>query len=120
MALAAPRPCAHPRCSALVQGSTYCQAHARARQARQDQERGSSTERGYGYRWQVTRKGFLREHPFCAKCSTDAVPVLATEVDHITPHRGNMALFWDRANWQGLCHVCHSRKTATEDGGFGR
>jgi 5-methylcytosine-specific restriction protein A len=30
-----------------------------------------------------------------------------------------MVLFWDRSNWQGLCHPCHSAKTATEDGGFG-
>ncbi len=31
-----------------------------------------------------------------------------------------MLLFWDRANWQPMNRVCHSRKTATEDGGFGR
>jgi 5-methylcytosine-specific restriction protein A len=30
-----------------------------------------------------------------------------------------MALFWDQSNWQPLCHTCHSKKTAREDGGFG-
>lgn len=31
-----------------------------------------------------------------------------------------MALFWDKVNnWMGLCKPCHSKKTATEDGGFG-
>jgi len=45
----------------------------------------------------------------------------AVVVDHIIPHRGDLALFWDeKNNWQALCHRCHSRKTAREDGGFGR
>ncbi|MFC3169415.1 HNH endonuclease signature motif containing protein [Paracoccus fontiphilus] len=33
----------------------------------------------------------------------------ATLVDHITPHRGNQALFWKRSNWQALCTPCHNR-----------
>jgi hypothetical protein len=32
----------------------------------------------------------------------------AKVVDHIVPHRGDMSLFWDRANWQSLCANCHS------------
>jgi 5-methylcytosine-specific restriction protein A len=40
-------------------------------------------------------------------------------VDHIIPHRGDQALFWDEENWQPLCLVCHNAKTAREDGGFG-
>jgi 5-methylcytosine-specific restriction enzyme A len=35
-------------------------------------------------------------------------------VDHITPHKGDRQMFWDRSNWQSLCHRCHSRKTARE------
>jgi 5-methylcytosine-specific restriction protein A len=31
----------------------------------------------------------------------------------------NEALFWDWDNLQGMCRQCHSRKTATHDGGFG-
>ncbi|WP_085981300.1 MULTISPECIES: HNH endonuclease signature motif containing protein [unclassified Paenibacillus] len=42
----------------------------------------------------------------------------ATVVDHITPHKGDMGLFWDQGNWQPLCATCHSIKTAKEDGGF--
>ncbi|WP_317617964.1 HNH endonuclease [Rhodobacter capsulatus] len=34
---------------------------------------------------------------------------MASVVDHITPHRGNKALFWDRYNWQALCKPCHDR-----------
>jgi 5-methylcytosine-specific restriction protein A len=41
-------------------------------------------------------------------------------VDHKVPHRGDMKLFWDRNNWQSMAKECHDRKTASEDGGFGR
>jgi len=41
-------------------------------------------------------------------------------VDHIVPHKGDADLFWQRTNWQPLCKPCHDRKTATEDGGWGR
>ncbi|WP_415405336.1 HNH endonuclease [Tateyamaria sp. SN3-11] len=33
----------------------------------------------------------------------------ATLVDHITPHKGDTNLFWDRTNWQPLCITCHSK-----------
>jgi 5-methylcytosine-specific restriction protein A len=39
--------------------------------------------------------------------------------DHIRPHRGDRDLFFDLDNVQSLCPMCHSRKTAKEDGGFG-
>lgn len=72
----------------------------------------------YSYRWSQTAKGFLRAHPLCAHCLAEGRTMAATEVDHIRPHRGDRALFWDRNNWQALCKSCHSRKTATEDSGF--
>lgn len=40
-------------------------------------------------------------------------------MDHIIPHRGDQKLFWDKTNWQAMSGPCHSRKTASEDGGFG-
>ncbi|WP_232215691.1 HNH endonuclease signature motif containing protein [Paracoccus sp. J55] len=33
----------------------------------------------------------------------------ATLVDHIKPHRGDKALFWNWNNWQALCTPCHNR-----------
>lgn len=30
-------------------------------------------------------------------------------VDHIIPHKGNMALFWDSTNWQAMHKECHDR-----------
>jgi 5-methylcytosine-specific restriction protein A len=41
-------------------------------------------------------------------------------VDHIRPHKGDRGLLYANENVQSLCESCHSRKTATEDGGFGR
>ena len=75
----------------------------------------SSTARGYGYRWQQARLHYLAEHPLCAMCAADGKVVPATVVDHIKPHGGNDALFWDSANWQPLCKHCHdSRKQKQE------
>lgn len=77
-----------------------------------DQRRGNSTQRGYGTRWQKARKAYLAKHPLCVHCEKDGRTALATDLDHIVPHRGDMKLFWDfKNNVQGLCHSCHSRKT---------
>lgn len=75
----------------------------------------SSRERGYTWKWQKARAAYLMENPICGRCGKGA-----SVVDHITPHRGNDALFWDQSNWQSLCQKCHNIKTATEDGAFGR
>ena len=40
-------------------------------------------------------------------CERRGVLTPATVVDHIIPHRGDMTLFWDSANWQPLCKSCH-------------
>lgn len=48
----------------------------------------------------------------CAACGQ-----LGDHVDHIEPHRGDVALFCDRANLQVLCSVCHGHKTAAESAG---
>jgi hypothetical protein len=60
------------------------------------------------------RKVVLARDPVCMICRRNA----STVADHKVPHRGVWALFCDLANLQGLCADCHSRKTATEDGGF--
>jgi 5-methylcytosine-specific restriction endonuclease McrA len=79
----------------------------------------SSTKRGYGYRWQKARSAYLSKSPLCVICKKSGIFTAAVDLDHIIPHRGDMALFWDQSNWQGLCKSCHSEKTAREDVGFG-
>ena len=65
-------------------------------------------------RWRRASAAFLRRNKWCADCGSLGVHELATDVDHVEPHKGDRALFWDRSNWQPLCHRCHSRKTARE------
>ena len=107
------------RCGRLVEMG-ICAACAANRPALAVRE--SAAKRGYGAPWRKERKAHLAKHPFCVDPYSvhGEVLVLATNVDHIIPHKGNYKLFHDPKNRQGLCASCHSRKTATEDGGFGR
>lgn len=82
-------------------------------------DRQNATQRGYNGAWQRVRLGFLAQNPLCVICAATGRVTAANVVDHITPHKGDMNLFWDSANWQALCKPCHSRKTAESDGGFG-
>lgn len=83
-----------------------------------DLPRLSSSQRGYGAQWQRLRLVILAEQPVCRGFTKDGKRCHepATEVDHIKPHKGDMELFWDMTNLQGLCKSCHSRKTAKSDG----
>lgn len=110
------RPCTTPGCPELTDGGP-CEKHKRQR----EQQRGSSTERGYDGRWERARKAWLAEHPLCAECERNGRVTAATVVDHIIPHKGDYNLFWDSEhNWQSMCKPDHDAKTAREDGGFGR
>lgn len=101
------RPCRHPGCRALVSGSAYCDLHRKQTERQYDDRRGSSAERGYNHRWRKARETFLRRSPLCVRCAERDMTVAATVVDHIVPHKGDSALFWDSSNWQALCKPCH-------------
>ncbi len=106
--------CSYPGCQALSH-ERYCDGHKK----QVAKEHNASYGRTYNYRWRKASKAYLRESPLCVHCERDGRLTPATEVDHIAPHGGDMKLFWDKDNWQGLCRKCHSTKTALEDGGFG-
>ena len=65
----------------------------------------------YNGEWRKVRDKFLAEHPYCVVCGR-----YATVVDHVIPlskggtHDGEK---------QAMCRSCHSRKTASVDGGWG-
>lgn len=130
------RPCSYPGCPSLVRGpASRCPQHAAvatATRKAQDVRRGSSTARGYGAAWQKHRAAFLEDLYFrqrtagkhsrpwaaCEICLERGVIARATDVDHrISRAQGGSE---DFANLQGLCHRCHSQKTAREDGAWGR
>lgn len=75
----------------------------------------TSAERGYGYKWQKAREAYLLANPLCVMCYHDGRVTAATVVDHIKAHRGDMRLFWDRGNWQGLCQHHHSSHAQRRD-----
>lgn len=80
-------------------------------------------------RWRKLRAQVLAEEPLC-RCddhrmmavgdagvlfgSTPDAPI-STVVDHITPHRGDESLFYDRSNLRGMAKRCHDRKTSKQD-----
>ena len=70
---------------------------------------GGGREWAYGYRWQKSREAFLREHPLCRMCESRTPPrlTLGTVVDHIIPHKGDAAKFWDQSGLESLCKRCH-------------
>ena len=78
----------------------------------------TTAQRGYGGKWQRYRLKFLERNVLCVMCQAQGKVTAANVVDHIVDHRGNQALFWDKANHQALCVPCHSAKTA-KDGGIG-
>lgn len=110
------KPCAQIGCSALVPRG-YCKAHHPGRPGAGFVRK--NTHRAmYSRRWEKARRIFLIDNPVCIDCAAHNRLTPSTEVDHIRPHRGDSVIFWDEGNWQALCKPCHSRKTASSDGGF--
>lgn len=101
-------------------GSKPREQQERARKAEHDKRRGTSTERGYGWRWRKERTRFLAQHPLCSYCEAAGRVKAAEVVDHITPHKGDERLFWDRSNWQAMCKPCHDRTKQREERSGGR
>lgn len=78
--------------------------------------RKTANQRGYNYRWQIERVHFLNRNPLCKYCQREGVIEAATVVDHIIPHKGDQALFWDSNNWQALCDWHHNSVKQREEG----
>jgi 5-methylcytosine-specific restriction enzyme A len=70
-------------------------------------------------RWKQRRKRQLQREPLCAMCAKAGRVVLAMVADHIRPHHGDLALFWDPDNLQSLCFTHHnSSKQSVERIGY--
>lgn len=116
MPMSAPKHCPHGHPPHRERRCPMC---VPAYRAASEAKRPSARERGYDSRWQKARKAYLFEHPLCVECGKEGRLIEATVVDHVKPHQGDEALFWDRSNWQSSCRACHNRKTARQDGGYG-
>lgn len=125
----APRkPCRASGCRELVSKGSYCGQHERKKEEtvkqeriKYDKERGTSASRGYDSRWSKYSKRYRLNNPLCVLCEKEGKLTLAQCVDHIKPVVGgqNDLLFWEPTNHRSLCHNCHSRVTAEQDGGYG-
>ncbi len=77
-------------------------------------------------RWQRLRlKIIARDRGLCrmCKCTVDLkgrIKPTAAEIDHITPHKGDVDLFFDEANLQLLCKGCHSTVKQRQERGARR
>ena len=57
--------------------------------------------------WTKSRLAYLSQYPLCVECAHMGRVTPSYIVDHVTPHKGDVGLFWDRDNWQALCKHCH-------------
>lgn len=69
------------------------------------------TQRWQRLRWCVlVRDGFA-----CGKCGVIETETRKLVADHVRPHRGDEALFWDEGNLQTLCAPCHGSAKQREE-----
>jgi len=106
--------CPHRGCTTLVE-SGRCEAHTKDKQVARKQYDSNRPEWHGLYnsdRWRKARIRYLRDHPLCVECEERGRLTPATRLDHIKDHKGDLVLFWDENNWQGLCERDHNSKTA--------
>ena len=116
MPTSAPRPCNHPGCSELVK-SGRCEVHQKVQRKQQDAHRDRGPRFYDKRRWRDRiRPHQLSQYPLCEACSLVGKVVAATDVDHVDGNPNNNST----DNLMSLCHSCHSKKTAAQDGSFGR
>lgn len=69
--------------------------------------------------WRKLRKAYRDIHPLCDECEKHGRVTPSEHVDHVIPRNQRPDLELDWSNLRALCKPCHSRKTATHDGGLG-
>lgn len=66
--------------------------------------------------WQRLRWSVLVRDLFtCRRCGRVEGVTRLLVADHVVPHRGDSARFWDPANLQCLCKACHDGAKQAED-----
>lgn len=91
------------------------QAAAAQREYDQRRARESETRRLYWTsRWRKQAKAHLDEHSLCVMCEAEGVIEPATVCDHVTPHRGDVVLFW-AGPFQSLCKRHHDSEKQREE-----
>ena len=82
----------------------------------QRSEQAQAWRKLYGTKaWRKGRLVFLQQHPLCERCQAQGRTVAATVVNHRKPHKGDLVLFHDWANWSAVCGPCHDRAIQSEE-----
>lgn len=68
-----------------------------------------------GTRWRKLSATYRKRHPICEECHV----LPSAHVDHKDGRGPDGPRGYDWDNLKALCRSCHSRKTASHDGGFG-
>lgn len=76
---------------------------SRARDARHAWRAWYKTARWQRLRWSI----LVRDLFTCRMCRRVEGDTKQLVADHVTPHRGDEALFWSPDNLQCLCKACH-------------
>lgn len=98
------------RTARQVQQSAKAEREYDQRRARE-----SETRRLYWTaRWRKIAKAQLDEHPLCLMCEALDAVTPATVCDHVTPHRGDVDLFWS-GPFQSLCKAHHDGAKQAEE-----
>ena len=111
--------CAYPGCQVTAPvGERYCdwcrdkaEVEDRIRARKREQRRGSSSERGYDYRWQRFRSSYLAEHPLCESCLARGEAEAANELHHRKKLADYPELKYEPTNLMPLCKRCHDERT---------
>lgn len=101
------RPCTYPGCTELVTSGSRCGAHVEVYHKQGYRAWYQSPE------WRRIRADQLQAQPWCEDCKARGEMTLATDVDHVIPHRGDVKVFMS-GPFRSLCHSCHSKKTIRE------
>ena len=67
----------------------------------------SARRRGYDGRWDKAIASFRQHHPWCLGCAALGKRKPTEVIDHVEPHGGDQAKFWNSALWQPACRWHH-------------
>lgn len=99
-----------------VDGQAFADERSARRDAEQSWRKWYKTSRWQKLRWSV----LVRDLFTCAKCGRIEADTSQLVGDHIVPHRGDEARFWDAGNLQCLCKACHDSTKQSEERGARR
>ena len=65
-------------------------------------------------RWRKKAKAQIAAEPLCRRCKAKGLAIPATVANHVTPHKGDINLFWN-GPLESSCKPCHDGETHSEE-----